>query len=64
LRLDRERHFRLRLAAMIQGVSAQALVTEALDALLAQFDELDTIAAHLRRRSEPITAMRQEQRGT
>jgi hypothetical protein len=49
LRLDRERHLKLRLAATIRGMSAQALVTEALDALLAHFDELDTIAAHLKR---------------
>jgi hypothetical protein len=49
LRLDRERHLKLRLAATLQGVSAQALVTEALDALLAQFDALDAIAAHLNR---------------
>ena len=33
----------------MRGVSAQALVTDALDALLAEFEELDTIAAHLQR---------------
>ena len=49
LRLDAERHLKLRLAATMQGVSAQALVTEALDALLAEFDELDVIANHLKR---------------
>lgn len=49
LRLDAERHLKLRLAATMQGVSAQALVTEALDALLAEFDELDVIASHLKR---------------
>jgi len=49
LRLDAERHLKLRLAATMQGVSAQALVTEALDALLAEFDDLDVIAAHLKR---------------
>ncbi|WP_245804657.1 toxin-antitoxin system HicB family antitoxin [Erythrobacter tepidarius] len=49
LRLDPERHLKLRLAATMQGVSAQALVTEALDAMLAEFDELDVIAAHLKR---------------
>jgi len=49
LRLDAERHLKLRLAATMQGVSAQVLVTEALDALLAEFDDLDLIAAHLKR---------------
>ncbi len=49
LRLDRERHLKLRLAATIKGVSAQVLVTEALDSLLAEFDELDGIAARMRR---------------
>lgn len=49
LRLDAERHLKLRLAATMQGVSAQALVTEALDALLAEFDGLDVIANHLKR---------------
>jgi hypothetical protein len=49
LRLDPERHFKLRLAATMQGVSAQALLTEALDAMLAEFDDLDVIAAHLKR---------------
>lgn len=49
LRLDRERHLKLRLAATIKGVSAQVLVTEALDSLLAEFDELDGIAARMQR---------------
>lgn len=49
LRLDAERHLKLRLAATMQGVSAQALVTEALDRLLAEYDELDVIANHLKR---------------
>ncbi len=49
LRLDADRHLKLRLAATVQGVSAQALVTEALDRLLAEFDELDIIANHLKR---------------
>jgi hypothetical protein len=49
LRLDPERHLKLRLAATMQGVSAQTLVTEALDQLLAEFDDLDIIAAHLKR---------------
>lgn len=49
LRLDAERHLKLRLAATMQGVSAQALVTDALDSLLAEFDDLDVIAARLKR---------------
>lgn len=49
LRLDPERHLKLRLAATMQGVSAQALLTEALDTMLAEFDDLDVIAAHLKR---------------
>lgn len=49
LRLDTERHLKLRLAATMQGVSAQALVTEALDAMLAEFEELDALAARMRR---------------
>lgn len=49
LRLDADRHLKLRLAATMQGVSAQALLTEALDAMLASFDDLDVIANHLKR---------------
>jgi hypothetical protein len=49
LRLDADRHLKLRLAATMQGVSAQVLVTEALDRLLAEYDELDIIANHLKR---------------
>lgn len=49
LRLDADRHLKLRLAATMQGVSAQALVTEALDRLLAEYGELDVIANHLKR---------------
>ncbi len=49
LRLDADRHLKLRLAATMQGLSAQALVTEALDRLLAEYDDLDVIANHLKR---------------
>lgn len=49
LRLDPERHLKLRLAATMRGVSAQALVTDALDAMLAEFEELNTIAARMQR---------------
>ncbi len=48
LRLDAERHLKLRLAATMQNVSAQALVTEALDRLLAEVVELDVIVKHLK----------------
>ncbi len=50
LRLDAHRHLKLRLATTIRGVSAQALVTEALDALLEDMPELDTLAAQVNRR--------------
>ncbi len=44
LRLDTDRHLKLRLAATMQGMSAQALVTEALDAMLSEIDDLDALA--------------------
>lgn len=47
LRLDADRHLRLRLAATIQGVSAQALVTQALDAHLSQIDDLEALASKI-----------------
>nr|WP_202390397.1 hypothetical protein [Tsuneonella aeria] len=50
LRLDPERHLKLRLATTIRGVSAQSLVTEALDILLGDMPELDTLAAQVKRR--------------
>jgi predicted HicB family RNase H-like nuclease len=49
LRLDADRHLKLRLAATMKGVSAQVLVTEALDRLLAEYGDLDVIANHLKR---------------
>lgn len=49
LRLDPERHLKLRLASTLQGISAQALLTEALDAMLEDFEELDALAAHMKR---------------
>lgn len=50
LRLDADRHLKLRLATTIKGVSAQSLVTQALDALLGDMPELDTLAAQVKRR--------------
>ncbi|WP_118857235.1 hypothetical protein [Sphingomonas mesophila] len=44
LRLERERHLKLRLACAVTGRSAQQLVTDALDALLGSMPELETMA--------------------
>jgi hypothetical protein len=49
LRLDPARHLKLRLAATMQGVSAQALVTAALDEMFDQFEELDALAQRMSR---------------
>jgi len=45
LRLDRDRHLKLRLACAVDGRSAQQLVTDALDQLLQHMPELDSMAA-------------------
>jgi hypothetical protein len=45
LRLDRERHLKLRLACAVDGRSAQQLVTDALDVLLERMPELESMAA-------------------
>ena len=47
LRLDAQRHLKLRLAATMQECSAQELVTQALDRFLQDIPELDSIAAHV-----------------
>ena len=47
LRLDADRHLRLRLGAALAGRSAQQLVTEALDAFLCNRPDLDVIVAGL-----------------
>jgi len=44
LRLDPSRHLKLRLACAISGRSAQQLVTEAVDRLLADMPELESMA--------------------
>ena len=49
LRLDPERHLRLRLASTISGSSAQVLVTQALDAMLAKMPEIETLATQVKR---------------
>ena len=49
LRLDGERHLKLRLASTIRNASAQALVTEALDKLLREMPEINSLAAQVKR---------------
>jgi hypothetical protein len=44
LRLDAERHLRLRLATAVTGRSAQQIVTGALDAILASIPEIEALA--------------------
>jgi hypothetical protein len=44
LRLDAERHLRLRLACAVTGRSAQQIVTSALDALIESIPEVETLA--------------------
>lgn len=50
LRLDAQRHLKLRLASTLKGQSAQQLVTDALDALLATIEDLDSLAAQMARK--------------
>lgn len=50
LRLDEDRHLRLRLACTASNLSAQAVVTQALDRFLADSPELSAIAGELRRK--------------
>jgi hypothetical protein len=50
LRLDPDRHLKLRLACAVDGRSAQQLVTDALDQLLERMPELDGLAAKAKRR--------------
>ena len=50
LRVDDNRHLKLRLACTMQGRSAQQLVTQALDRLLEELPELDDLAKRVRRR--------------
>jgi len=49
LRLDADRHLKLRLASTMKGESAQQLVTQALDTLLGQIEDLDALAAKMSR---------------
>ena len=50
LRLDPDRHLKLRLACAVGGRSAQQLVTDALDQLLEHMPELDAMAAKAKRK--------------
>ena len=50
LRLDPERHLMLRLACTVRGSSAQQLVTDALDGLLAEMPEIAMLAAQVQKR--------------
>ncbi len=47
LRVDAERHLKLRLACAIEGRSAQALVTQALDNLLNEISDVAELAAQV-----------------
>ena len=50
LRLDPDRHLKLRLACAVDGRSAQQLVTDALDQLLERMPEVEGLAAKAKRR--------------
>ena len=50
LRLNPDRHLKLRLASAVIGRSAQVLLTEALDELLKSMPELDALAAKAKRK--------------
>ena len=50
LRLDSDRHLKLRLACAVSGRSAQVIVTDALDSLLSAMPELDAMATKAKRK--------------
>ncbi len=50
LRLDEDRHLRLRLACTASNRSAQQMVTDALDALLDSMPEINAMAGEIRRK--------------
>ena len=50
LRLDPDRHLKLRLACAVNGRSAQQIVTDAVDQLLRQMPELDAMAQKAKRK--------------
>ena len=47
LRLDAERHLKLKLASAVTSASAQQLVTQALDRFLAEMPEIEMLAAEI-----------------
>jgi hypothetical protein len=47
LRLDADRHLKLRLACAVSNRSAQQIVTAALDIFIESFPELSTLAEHV-----------------
>ncbi len=49
LRLDQQRHLKLRLACTVSSKSAQTLVTDALDAFLSEMPEIENLAAQVSR---------------
>jgi len=49
LRLDADRHLKLRLAATMRGESAQSLLTDALDMMLGDIEDLDVLAHWMKR---------------
>ena len=52
LRLDAERHLKLRMACTLTGRSAQSLVTEAVDAMFADIPELNALVARVKSRPQ------------
>ena len=52
LRLDPERHLKLRMASTLAGRSAQVLVTEAVDAMFADIPELNALVARVKSRPQ------------
>lgn len=50
LRVDSERHLKLRLACVVANRSAQQLITDALDRLLSDMSGLDTLSDQVRKR--------------
>ena len=52
LRLDTDRHLKLRMAATHAGRSAQAIVTDAVDAMFADIPELDALVARVQSRPQ------------
>ena len=60
LRLDADRHLKLRIACAMRGRSAQMIVTEALDAFLKTLPEIDTVAESF---PAPVARRRRTKRG-